>query len=114
MNYKYNVRLRRVVDGDTVDFDVDLGFRVWSIQRFRLARVDTPEIRTKDKEEKERGKASKEFVRKRLTYAESIQVETVKTGKFGRWLAEIWYVHKGIEINLNDELLHEGLAEPYE
>ena len=61
--YQYNCRIVRVVDGDTVDVDIDLGFDVWlKKQRIRLYGVDTPESRTRDLEEKKHGLMAKKFV----------------------------------------------------
>ena len=60
--YEYRCKLRRVVDGDTVDIDIDLGFDIWlTNQRVRLYGVDTPESRTRDKEEKKYGLAAKAY-----------------------------------------------------
>ena len=89
--YEYNCKIDRVVDGDTVDVDIDLGFDVWMLkQRIRLYGVDTPESRTRDKVEKVFGNLAKEFVEKRLP-AGSKQVLRTKLdgkGKFGRILGE--------------------------
>ena len=63
--YEYKCKIRKVVDGDTVDVDIDLGFGVWlRKQRVRLVGIDTPESRTKDLEEKKYGLAAKEFLTK--------------------------------------------------
>ena len=89
--FKYNAKVERVVDGDTVDVDIDLGFDVWMLkQRIRLYGVDTPESRTRDKVEKVFGNLAKEFVEKRLPVG-SKQVLRTKLdgkGKFGRILGE--------------------------
>ena len=89
--YIYRGKLERVVDGDTVDVDIDLGFDVWMLkQRIRLYGVDTPESRTRDKVEKVFGNLAKEFVEKRLPVG-SKQVLRTKLdgkGKFGRILGE--------------------------
>ena len=89
--YEYNCKIDRVVDGDTVDVDIDLGFDVWMLkQRIRLYGVDTPESRTRDKVEKVFGNLAKEFVEKRLPVG-SKQVLRTKLdgkGKFGRILGE--------------------------
>ena len=66
--YEYKCKIRKVVDGDTVDVDIDLGFGVWlRKQRVRLVGIDTPESRTKDLEEKKYGLAAKEFLTKWVT-----------------------------------------------
>jgi len=111
--YFYRAELARVVDGDTVDLKIDLGFYMTANIRIRLEGVDTPEIRGPEKEE---GKISKAFVEKKLSQARSIFVETMKTGKYGRWLGVIWF-YEGTEetalCSLNKMLLDEGLAKPY-
>ena len=89
--YIYGAKLLRVVDGDTADVDIDLGFGVWmKKQRVRFYGVDTPESRTSDKEEKVYGLLAKEFVQSYLPL-ESTQVLRTKkdgVGKYGRILGE--------------------------
>ena len=89
--YEYNCKIDRVVDGDTVDVDIDLGFDVWMLkQRIRLYGVDTPESRTRDAQEKVFGNLAKNFVQVRLPVG-SNQVLRTKLdgkGKFGRILGE--------------------------
>ena len=89
--YEYNCKIDRVVDGDTVDVDIDLGFDVWMLkQRIRLYGVDTPESRTRDAEEKVFGNLATNFVQVRLPVG-SNQVLRTKLdgkGKFGRILGE--------------------------
>ena len=89
--YEYKVNILKVVDGDTVDVDIDLGFGVWmKKQRIRLYGVDTPESRTRDAEEKVFGNLAKNFVQVRLPVG-SNQVLRTKLdgkGKFGRILGE--------------------------
>jgi micrococcal nuclease len=90
--YEYNCKIVRVVDGDTVDVDIDLGFAVWlKKQRIRLFGVDTPESRTRDAVEKKFGIMAKNFVKGRLPVG-SMQVLRTRMddsrGKFGRILGE--------------------------
>ena len=83
--YHYKAKLVRVIDGDTIDVDIDLGFDVWlKKQRVRLAGIDSPECRTRNKAEKVLGLAAKE----RLTElcSEEMQLESMCTGKYGRVL----------------------------
>lgn len=83
--YHYKAKLVRVIDGDTIDVDIDLGFDVWlKKQRVRLAGIDSPECRTRNKAEKVLGLAAKE----RLTElcSEEMQLESLGTGKYGRVL----------------------------
>ena len=89
--YQYNCRIDRVVDGDTVDVDIDLGFDVWlKKQRIRLYGVDAPESRTRDKEEKVYGLAAKHFVENLLPKSSTQVLRTRKdgVGKYGRILGE--------------------------
>lgn len=83
----YNVSLKKVVDGDTFDFVVDLGFKIHCDVRVRLKDYDTPELRGEDKE---LGKKYKTLAEEHLLNAKEITIETHKTGKYGRWLADIY------------------------
>ena len=90
--YEYNCKVVRIIDGDTVDVDIDLGFDVWlTKQRIRLFGVDTPESRTRDMVEKKFGILAKNFVKGRLPVA-SMQILRTRLddsrGKFGRILGE--------------------------
>ena len=94
--YEYKCKILRVVDGDTVDVDIDLGFGVWlKKERVRMMGIDTPESRTRDKEEKRFGLAAKSFVKSHMPVG-SIQVLKTeidksgedKKGKFGRILGD--------------------------
>jgi len=103
--YTYRAEVVKVVDGDTIDCIVDLGFHMKAEIRFRLAKIDTPEVRGVEKEE---GRVSKQWLIDRLDAANNIvTIKTAKTGKYGRWLAEILID----ETNINDELVKNGLAE---
>lgn len=89
--HEYNCVIVRVVDGDTVDVDIDLGFDMWlRKQRIRLYGVDTPESRTRDLEEKKYGNAAKEFVKSFLPVGTTQVLKTKLDGrgKFGRILGE--------------------------
>jgi len=89
--YTYRANILRVVDGDTVDVDIDLGFDiVLKKQRIRLYGVDTPESRTRDLEEKKHGLAAKEFVQSYLPVGtkQTLQTRLDDRGKFGRILGE--------------------------
>jgi len=105
--YIYNAELIRVIDGDTIEAMVDLGFYTWHKVTVRLYGINTPETRTRDLEEKERGLAAK----KRLTellYGMFI-LESHGIGKYGRCLGSIYVDDKC----LNKILLDEGHAEIY-
>lgn len=108
--YFYNAVVDRVVDGDTIDVTIDLGFNVWIKERLRLYGLNTPETRTKDAEEKERGLKAKRYVENQVNSNQGkIQVQSLGRGKYGRVLAEIW-VGKN---NINELLISNGHAEVY-
>ncbi len=113
--FTYNVKLDRVVDGDTVDFIVDLGFGINVKERFRLFGINAPEARTKHLVEKKKGMASKAFLHDLLTKAEEegkqIQIITYRDrkGKFGRYLGSIYVDLK----NINHLMMDSNHAEPY-
>ena len=89
--YEYKCKLVKVVDGDTIDVDIDLGFGVWlQKQRIRLYGIDTPESRTRDKVEKKYGLAAKQFLVDWVEKYPYILVESSKKGKFGRILGRLY------------------------
>ena len=98
--HEYKVKIRRIVDGDTIDVDIDLGFNmILSKQRIRLYGIDTPESRTRDKEEKFYGKLSAKFLKEQCKNNSEIFLKTYldKKGKFGRILGEL--IVEGVNIN---------------
>ena len=114
VGFVYNAEVLRVVDGDTFDLKIDLGFKIIHENRFRLYGVNTPEVRGK---EKVRGLKVKEYV-KGLIEGKMIVVETFKKGKFGRYVSEIYLGEskkKGEKIvskgkALSKHLLRKGMA----
>jgi len=113
--YSYNAKLVRVVDGDTVDFSIDLGFKVWINKRVRLHHVDTPEKRTRDLVEKHFGNLASDFVLETLTKAQRIVIATTIDGnldKYGRVLGVIWADNDLRSVN--DHLIMNRLAVKYE
>ena len=110
--YHYKAKLLRVVDGDTIDVDIDLGFDVWlRKQRIRLAGIDTPESRTRNKVEKAMGLRAKEFLQKALVTSEDyITFESLGRGKFGRILGKP-YNANGLDVC--KMLIDAGLAVEY-
>lgn len=111
--HEYRAIMKRVVDGDTVDVDIDLGFDVWLLkQRVRLQGIDTPESRTRDLEEKHYGLLSKQFIKDRFPVGKEFTLRTYKdaTGKFGRILGEL-LDSQGISVN--DTMIAQGYAVPY-
>lgn len=109
----YNCTIRRVVDGDTVDVDIDLGFGVWlQNQRIRLYGIDTPECRTRDPEEKKHGLLAKAEVEKLLVVGETYKLQSHEVGKYGRILGTIWYSEKTKQ-SINGYLVSNYLAVKY-
>ena len=113
MEYKYNVKIKKVIDGDTVDVDIDLGFGVWlHKERVRIMGIDTPESRTRDRVEKLFGLASKQKLKDLLPLS-SMQVLVVEEydakGKFGRILGDFEIE----DTRVTDILIEEGHAVAY-
>ena len=97
--YRYKVEVTRVVDGDTVDVDIDLGFGMtYKKQRVRMKGIDTPESRTRDLVEKKFGLASKEFLKSQLK-DQKIELVSHDKGKFGRILGELFVGSSAYSIN---------------
>ena len=113
--YEYYVRkVENVVDGDTIDVLIDLGFDILFQSRVRLAGIDTPESRTRDLKEKALGLESKEYLKKHLKDAKSIIIKTEKmnsTEKFGRILG--WLYINGDTESVNDKMINDGYAWGY-
>lgn len=113
--YEYYVReVKSVVDGDTIDVIIDLGFNILFEQRVRMAGIDTPESRTKDKFEKSLGIESKEYLKKHLKDAKSVVIKTEKmdsSEKYGRILG--WVYINGDTESLNDKMINDGYAWGY-
>jgi micrococcal nuclease len=109
----YNAEVKKVVDGDTFDILIDLGFDTFKKGRVRLYGVNTPESRTRNLEEKKMGLAAKEFTDQWLTAANNkVKIETIlnKNEKYGRILARVW--NDSGEC-LNTEIVASGLAREY-
>ena len=114
--YEYRCKLLKVIDGDTVDVDIDLGFGVWlKKQRIRLYGVDTPESSTRDLEEKKYGLAAKEYVKKFLDDKWLIlKTETYDAeGKFGRILGSLYRTTNYSDMSVNEYLIEKYHAVPY-
>ena len=109
--YEYECTIRRVVDGDTIDVDVDLGFGTWRCsERIRLFGVDTPECRTRDAKEKAAGFLAKKFVEDTLHVGGTYKLQTREKGKFGRFLGVIFI---SARTSINATLVSERLAVAY-
>ena len=113
--YEYYVRkVEAVVDGDTIDVLIDLGFDILFASRVRLAGIDTPESRTKDVAEKALGLEAKEYLKKALKDAKSVVIKTEKmdsSEKYGRILG--WVYVDGNTVSLNDMMINDGYAWGY-
>jgi micrococcal nuclease len=114
--YIYRIKsITKVVDGDTIDADIDLGFDISLTKRIRLAGIDTPESRTKDLKEKELGLDAKNWLKHRLHDAEDIIIRTElpdSTEKYGRIIGQL-YVN-GEDASLNNQMITEGYALAYD
>ena len=109
--YIYKAKCLRVVDGDTIDAQIDLGFDTHKVIRIRLVGINAAESRTKDLEEKARGLAAKQFVKDILKkHHNKFILESQGVGKYGRCLGEIFLG----DVKLNDLLISEGHAVAYD
>ena len=120
--YEYNALVDRVVDGDTIDVTIDLGFKVWKKMRVRMEGINTPESRTRDLEEKKRGLAAKDRLIEILKFNDNKCILKVSgVGKYGRALATVLVNslsplngEDGVTlIDVNKQLIEEGHAVEY-
>lgn len=113
--YEYRVKsVTKVVDGDTIDVDIDLGFNISYSQRVRLAGIDTPESRTSDKFEKTLGLEAKEYLKSKIKDSKNIIIKTEKpdsSEKYGRILG--WLYIDNSEISINEQMITDGYAWGY-
>jgi len=113
--YEYRVKkVLKVVDGDTIDVDIDLGFNISYYQRVRLAGIDTPESRTTDKKEKALGLEVKDRLKKAIDAATDVVIKTEKpdsSEKYGRILG--WVYLDNNKVSINQTLIDEGYAWAY-
>jgi len=119
--YEYNVSIVKIVDGDTVDVDIDLGFGMsYKKQRVRMKGIDTPESRTRDLVEKKFGKASKKHLKEMLSNAEMVTLVSHDKGKFGRILGDLYcwdnVGHPAYETKFcaNQKMIEDNHAVPYD
>jgi len=114
--YIYRIRtISKVVDGDTIDADIDLGFDISLSKRIRLAGIDTPESRTTNVKEKAMGLESKEWLKKTLEGAKDILIKTElpdSTEKYGRIIGHLFI--NGQETSLNNQMITSGYALAYD
>ena len=116
--YEYNCKIVRVVDGDTVDVDIDLGFGIWKKkERIRLYGIDTPESRTSDKEEKIYGNYAKQVVQNWLPVGTTQTLATQKdgAGKYGRILGQfiVYDINRGENMILNEWMVENYIGVKY-
>ena len=116
--YNYKISVIKVVDGDTIDAEIDLGFDIKVKKRVRFLGMNAPESRTRDLEEKARGLAAKDRVKALLEGCKNIQLKSHGLGKFGRCLGEIFLdtidgQEKLTLVSLNELLISEGHAVEY-
>ncbi len=121
--YQYQAKLIRVIDGDTVDAMIDCGFNTFKKERIRLYGIDTPETRTRDKKEKERGLAAKARLIELIEEGNNefiVETSIDKKGKYGRLLGKLFRIKSPDHLALastsksyNDILLKEGHAVEY-
>lgn len=113
--YEYRIKkVTNVVDGDTIDVEIDLGFSVSYSQRLRLAGIDTPESRTTDKMEKALGLEAKEYLKSKVKDAKDVIVKTEKpdsSEKYGRILG--WVYVDGSKKSINEQMIEDGYAWGY-
>ncbi|MAH49779.1 hypothetical protein CMI37_28400 [Candidatus Pacearchaeota archaeon] len=117
--YKYKAKVIRVIDGDTLDAMIDLGFDTWVKKRIRLAGIDAYESRTRDKEEKKKGLAAKARLKEVLDTDDEFRLISHGVGKYGRCLGEIQLINRYIRNDkyhgksINEMLVKEGHAKEY-
>jgi len=114
--YIYRIKsVHKVVDGDTIDADIDLGFDISLTKRIRLAGIDTPESRTTDAKEKALGLEVKDWLKHRLEFAKDIIIKTElpdSTEKYGRIIGHLYI--NGEEVSINNQMIVEGYAWEYD
>ena len=110
--YQYKIKkITRIVDGDTVDVDIDLGFNITISHRIRLKGINAPETKTLDLEEKNKGIQARLWLEKELSKPGEWIIETTKEDKYGRMLGTLYLV--GEPVTVNEKMLNEGIAKPY-
>ena len=117
--YIYRAKLDRVVDGDTVDALIDVGFDIWFKKRIRFVGIDTWESRTRDLEEKKKGLEAKARTKQLLEEVSNkrgyFRLKSHGLGKYGRVLGELFVMDgSGKQINVNETLIAEGHAYIYD
>jgi len=117
--YIYRAKLDRVIDGDTIDALIDVGFDIWVKKRIRYMGIDTWESRTRDLEEKKKGLKAKERNKELLEKVSEkpgyFRLKSYGVGKYGRVLGELFIMDaNGVQMNINQTLIAEGHAYVYD
>jgi micrococcal nuclease len=110
--FEYNGKVKKIVDGDTIDAYIDLGFNVWVTKRIRFMGIDTPESRTRDLTEKRYGLGAKHRLIEILeAQGNTFKLKSHGTGKFGRVLGELFV--DAFDVSVNEQMIAEGHAVKY-
>ena len=110
--YQYKIKkINRIIDGDTIDVVIDVGFHITINHRVRLKGIDAAETRTKDLKEKSEGLMAKEWLEKELSREGEWVIETTKEDKYGRILGTLYLV--GDPVTVNERMVNDGIAKPY-
>lgn len=104
-------KIKKIIDGDTIDVEIDLGFNITINHRIRLKGIDAAETRTLNLEEKEKGLQAKEWLTKELFREGEWIIETTKEDKYGRMLGTLYLV--GDPVTVNERMINDGIANPY-
>ena len=114
--YTFRVKsINRIVDGDTIDVTIDLGFSININQRVRVAGIDSPEKRTRDAAEKALGIDATEWMTKRLEKAPELIIKTAVEGSMGKYGRGLGWLFVGEEdVSLNEQMINEGFAWKYD
>lgn len=109
-NYIYRAKVVKVVDGDTIDVVIDLGFNISALKRLRFLDIDTEELRSSDAARRLKALEAKDFVRSALDSSKEVYVQTEmdKTGKYGRVLARVWIKTQDEELQCLNRMLVES------
>jgi micrococcal nuclease len=111
--YQYKIKkINRVIDGDTIDVDIDLGFGITLSHKVRLKGINAAETKTKNLEEKAEGVKARLWLEKELSREGKWIIDTYKEDKYGRILGTLYLV--GDPVTVNERMLNEGIAKPYE
>jgi len=110
-SYQYLAIMNRIIDGDTYEVMVNLGFNIIHVIHVRLKDFDTPELRSKSVEERLHAQEAKQFVARELPFGSKVVLTTAKSAIYNRWEADVWYINNhGKQVSLKDVLVAEGFA----